>query len=97
MKSITIENHRSRIDSLRDHLFWQLNLLPCSERDYGIALAIIDDVLPSGLLSSSIEGLFESLSEQLDDLDFDEVMAVLKQVQQFDPRVLQPKVCLTAC
>ncbi len=79
------ESRRGGTESLQDHLFWQLNLTPFSDRDYSIAITIIDDIQPSGLLSSPINEIFESLSEQLDELELDEVEAVLHRIQQFDP------------
>ncbi len=48
-------------ETLQEYLLWQLNLTPMSETDRTIALAIIDSVEPSGLLSSSIEEIFHGL------------------------------------
>ncbi|WP_339616460.1 RNA polymerase factor sigma-54 [uncultured Gilvimarinus sp.] len=79
------ESRRGNTESLYDHLMWQLNLTPMSERDEIIALAIIDSVEPSGLLSSSIEDIFEGLTANWDDLELDEVQAVQHRLQQFDP------------
>jgi len=42
-------------DSLQDHLLWQLNLTPMSERDQSIALAIIDAIDANGMLSVDID------------------------------------------
>jgi RNA polymerase sigma-54 factor len=76
-------------DELRQHLMWQLNLTPMSERDRVIATAIIDSVAPSGWLSSPIAEIFEGLQAELDEpddpLDMAEVMAVLHRLQQFEP------------
>lgn len=76
-------------DELRQHLSWQLNLTPMSDRDHIIATAIIDAVAPSGWLSSPIEDIFEGLQTELDEpenpLDMAEVMAVLHRLQQFEP------------
>ena len=80
-----LESRRGTTESLHDHLYWQLNLTPFSNRDHLIALTIIDDIQDSGLLSNSIESIFEGLNEQLEDLELDEVTAVLHQIQQFDP------------
>lgn len=79
------DGNRDTSDSLQDHLLWQLNLTPFSDSDYSIALTIIDDIQDSGLLFSSIEDIYQSLSQQLDDLELDEVKAVLHRLQQFDP------------
>lgn len=87
-----MDSRRSVTESLYDHLMWQLNLTPMSDLDQYIALAIIDAVEPSGLLSTSIEDLFEGLAEQVmreqlseTPLDLEEVIAVQHRIQQFDP------------
>ncbi len=79
------DNRHSTTESLYQHLLWQLNLTPMSERDEIIALAIIDAVAPSGLLSASIEDIFQGLEKNWDDLEIDEVQAVQHRIQQFDP------------
>ena len=79
------ESQRSNASTLLDHLLWQLELTQFSERDHAIAMAIIDSVNEDGYLSSPPEDIFEGLKSQLDDLDFDEVNAVLHRVQFFDP------------
>jgi RNA polymerase sigma-54 factor len=87
-----MDSRRSVTESLYDHLMWQLNLTPMSDLDQFIALAIIDAVEPSGLLSVSIADLYEGLAiqveqEELSDtpLELDEVVAVQHRIQQFDP------------
>lgn len=70
-------------DSLSDHLSWQLNLTPMSDTDRAIAESIIDAVDADGLLSTTVEDLHQSLRR--DDVELDEVVAVLHRVQQFDP------------
>ena len=83
------ESRRTTSESLYDHLMWQLNLTHFSDRDRVIAMAIIDAVEPSGLLSSSIEDIYEGIREGLEELELDEVQAVQHRLQQFDP----PGVC----
>ena len=79
------EGRRGNTESLSDHLLWQLNLTQMSDRDLLIAEAIIDAVGPSGMLVQPLEDIQEGLNNELDDLDDDEVIAVLHRVQQFDP------------
>ncbi len=79
------DNRNSSEESLQQHLMWQLNLTPMSDRDQVIAMAIIDAVEPSGLLSASAEEIFSGLEQELEELEQDEVVAVLHRVQQFDP------------
>ena len=79
------ESRRTTTESLNDHLLWQLNLTPMSERDMLIAQSIVDAVEPSGMLGQSIDDIAEGLSRELEDLEEDEVIAVLHRIQQFDP------------
>ncbi|MGZ4979406.1 MAG: RNA polymerase factor sigma-54 [Methylobacter sp.] len=84
-ETIEFETQRSKSSTLLDHLLWQMELTSFSERDHAIALAIIDSINEDGYLISSPEEIFQGLQNQLDDLDFDEVNAVLHRVQNFDP------------
>ncbi len=79
------ESRRAATDSLYDHLMWQLNLTPMSDRDRVIAMAIIDAVEPSGMLSVTLEDIHSGLITEWDDLELDEVVAVQRRIQQFDP------------
>lgn len=79
------EVQRSNIQTLQDHLLWQRELTPFSERDYAIATAIIDAINDDGYLSTSLEDIHQGLLDQIDALDPEEVEAVLHRVQNFDP------------
>lgn len=69
--------------NLFDHLLWQVELTPFSETDHAIALAIIDAIDDQGFLTLSVTDITASLA--LEDLEEDEVVAVLKRIQQFEP------------
>jgi len=69
--------------SLHAHLSWQLEMCRLSESDHEIGEAIIDSVNDDGYLTASIEELIESV--QPHEVEEDEVIAVLHQIQQFDP------------
>lgn len=84
-EAVEFETHRSGGSTLLDHLVWQLELTPFSERDHDIALSIIDSINDEGYLVSSLEEIFQGLQGQIDDLDYDEVKTVLHRVQNFDP------------
>ena len=71
-------------DSLQDHLLWQLNLTPMSERDQSIALAIIDAIDANGRLSVDIDSLLAAFAPAAG-VGADEALAVLHRIQQFDP------------
>lgn len=78
------ENNDGIEETLKDHLRWQLNLTPFSDVDRLIATAIIDAVNSDGILETSVEDLLESFDPRLD-IGTDEVEAVLKRLQHFDP------------
>jgi RNA polymerase sigma-54 factor len=84
-EAVEFETQRGNASTLLDHLLWQLELSPFSERDHDIALSIIDSINDEGYLISSIEEIFQGLQGQIDDLEEDEVNAVLHRVQNFDP------------
>lgn len=71
------------IDSIRDHLLWQMDLTPFSPLDRGIAIAIIDAIDDSGYLTVTAEDILESLGN--DEVELDEIECVLKRIQVFDP------------
>ena len=78
------ESRNSTVDSLQDHLHWQLNLTHMSDGDRLIATAIIDAIDADGRLTSSVESLHAGLMNELE-IEEDEVLAVLHRIQQFDP------------
>jgi len=78
------EGRNTAEQSLQDHLMWQLNLTSMSDTDMYIALAIIDAIEPSGLLSATPEEILAGFDESLD-IELDEVEAVRHRIQQFDP------------
>jgi RNA polymerase sigma-54 factor len=69
--------------TLYDHLLWQLDLTPFSDTDRDIAMAIIDSVDNDGYLKASLEDLRASVDDQ--EVELEEVEAVLRRVQCFDP------------
>jgi RNA polymerase sigma-54 factor len=76
---------RAPVQTLQDYLQWQLEMSPVSEHDYAIATAIIDSINDDGYLTGTLEDIHQGLLEQIEDLEFDEVVAVLHRVQNFDP------------
>ncbi len=75
---------QSSEDSLQDHLHWQLNLTPFSDIDREIAEMLIDGVDDDGYLHTSTEDVIDSFSHY-EDIEQEEVLAVLHRLQQFDP------------
>jgi RNA polymerase sigma-54 factor len=79
-----IDSGNSAQETLQDHLEWQLNLAPITARDRAIALAIIDAIDDDGMLTLPIEEIASGFDAE-DEVELDEVEAVLHLVQQFDP------------
>ena len=79
------ESRRTVDETLQDHLYWQLNLSNLSDKDRSIAEMIVDAVEPSGMLGQTIDDIFNDLHSKDEELELDEVIAVLRHVQQFDP------------
>jgi RNA polymerase sigma-54 factor len=70
-------------EGLYEHLEWQKNLTPFSETDLAIATAIIDAVDERGYLTQSTDDILEAMGDE--NVELDEVEAVLKRIQHFDP------------
>lgn len=70
-------------ESLQDYLMWQADLTPFSDIDRTIATTIIESLDDYGYLTISLDDVLESVGN--DDVEMDEVEAVLKRIQQFDP------------
>jgi len=79
------ENQDDSSDSLQEHLFWQMRLTPFSETEQAIATIIIDSIDNDGYLKSSLEEIQHSLGEGNEDVDEEEIEAVLHRIQHFDP------------
>lgn len=69
--------------TLQDYLMWQVELTPFSDTDRAIATSIVDAVGDTGYLTVPLEDILESMGDE--EIDIDEVEAVLKRIQRFDP------------
>lgn len=69
--------------TLQDYLMWQVELTPFSDTDRAIATSIVDAVDETGYLTVPLEDILESMGDE--EIDIDEVEAVLKRIQRFDP------------
>jgi RNA polymerase sigma-54 factor len=82
------ETYTSEGETLHDHLTWQMQLTPFSETDRAIAMTIIDSIDDDGYLHTSLEEILSGLNRDHDldeDVELDEVEAVLHRIQHFDP------------
>ncbi|HPF74790.1 MAG: RNA polymerase factor sigma-54 [Lysobacteraceae bacterium] len=82
-------------DSLHDHLMWQLNLTPMSDRDRAIGTALIDAIDDDGHLSEPLDAIRQALQPDIE-ADDDELEAVLHRIQRFDPIGVGAR-CLSEC
>ena len=71
-------------EDLHDHLLWQLNLTPMSERDRQIAVALIDAIDDDGYLRAEQAELIEALAPAFR-ADSAEIETVRHRLQHFDP------------
>ncbi|HXK55630.1 MAG: RNA polymerase factor sigma-54 [Gammaproteobacteria bacterium] len=76
-------NQRRSARTLHDYLLWQLNLTPFSDVDRAIAMSLIDGINEDGYLTPSLEEILAGLGDE--EIEIDEVEAVLHRLQQFDP------------
>ncbi len=85
------ENQSGGGETLQDHLFWQMELTPFTALDRRIAEAIIDSISNEGYLTTSLKDILDGLDldgielPQDDEVELDEVEAVLRRIQSFDP------------
>ena len=83
------EVYTASSESLHENLRWQLKMTPFSELDAAIAEVIVDEINDDGFLQTTIEDITASLADLDGDDDIivetDEVEAVLRQIQNFDP------------
>ena len=69
--------------SLQDYLMWQVELTPFSDTDRAIATSIVDAVDDTGYLTVTLDDILESMGD--DEIELEEIEAVLKRIQRFDP------------
>ena len=74
----------AEVETLQDHLLWQLHLSHLSQRDRSIGVAIIEAIDDDGYLHESNETLQQNLAS-LYHVEADEIEAVRHRVQRFDP------------
>lgn len=70
-------------ETLQDYLRWQMRLTPFTETDLAIAEIIIEAIDGNGLLTISNQDILDSLG--MPEVEADEVEAVIKRIQLFDP------------
>ena len=71
-------------ETLREHLLWQLNLLPLSDRDKTMTMLLIDALDEAGYLQQDLAELATLLPLELE-VDPVELDTALKHIQNMDP------------
>ena len=88
---VNLEQVYQVTESFQGHLEWQLNLTPFSDSDREIATAFIDAIDSSGFISEDlfdvVAHIKQAESEVINEeqIQEDELVAVLHRLQQFDP------------
>lgn len=85
-----IDARNSKPQTLRDHLIWQMQMMPFSDTDRRIAEALIDAINEDGYLTSKLDEIQQILSKGGDgvgsiSVEPEEIEAVLHHIQHFDP------------
>jgi len=79
------ENEDNSSESLQEHLLWQMRLTHFSYAERAIATTIIDSIEDDGYLKGTLEDIQQSLGSEFDEIELDEIEAVLHRIQHFDP------------
>ena len=79
------EEEDASYKTLHEHLRWQLNLIPISDNDKVIAETIIDSLNDDGFLDGTLENILETIDNELEETGLEEIEAVLKIIQSFEP------------
>ena len=87
MPIVEYETQRTVTENLTDHLRWQLGLTNFTDIDALIAEHIIDAIGDDGRLVMTVEDICQLVNthDPTFEIDVDEVEAVLRQIQNFDP------------
>lgn len=85
----------AEVETLADHLLWQLHLSHLSMRDRSIGAALIDALEEDGYLREPLATIAETLLPAIHAGE-DEILTVLHQVQRFDPVGVAAR-CLGEC
>ncbi|MEO8997993.1 MAG: RNA polymerase factor sigma-54 [Rhodanobacter sp.] len=78
------EPQKAAPETLQQHLLWQLNLASFNPRQHLIATVLIDALNTAGYLAEGMEAVLTALPADLN-ATLDEVDAVRRQLQGFDP------------
>ena len=95
--SFNFEDQNSHVETLGEHLLWQLNLSPINDTDRAIAITIIDALDDDGYLNCDLDEIYFSLGEETgseetkdkesedEEIGLDEIATVLHMIQAMEP------------
>lgn len=78
------EPQNASVETLQEHLLWQLNLSGFDPRSHAIATVLIDALSADGYLTEGVEAMLASLPANIH-ATAEDVEAVRRQLQTFDP------------
>ncbi len=84
-ENINIQNLTSQPESLYSFLTWQLNASNIPNEYQKIAEVVIDNIDESGYLFIPINEIFETIKQSNKNISLDDVLYVLKLIQNFEP------------
>lgn len=79
------DTHKAATPTLKEHLIWQMQLTPFTEKDIAIATALIDAINDDGMITSPLIDIKTGIDYPGEDIELDEIETVLKRIQHFDP------------
>jgi RNA polymerase sigma-54 factor len=79
-----LEEQNAQSFNLQDHLLWQAQLSHFTEKDYNIAVTLIDAMNDDGYLGFPLEEIHAGLEREFD-IDLEDLLSVLRRIQHFDP------------
>src|SRR5690606_17052160 len=78
------------VETLADHLLWQLHLSPLPARDRRIGAMLVDALDEDGYLREPLSAIADALLPETRASE-EEILTVLRQVQRFDPAGVGPR------
>ncbi|WP_319379653.1 RNA polymerase factor sigma-54 [Thiomicrorhabdus sp.] len=84
---VSADTYTASEKSLHDHLYWQSDIYPWTERQQLLAPYLIDDINDEGYLESPLPQLLATIQENEEELGItlEELKEVLGTIQQFEP------------
>ena len=79
-----VESRDNSVETIREHLLWQVNLSSLNAQDRIIAEILINNINDDGYLTESTENIYHLLADELM-IELDDIESVLKYIQHLEP------------